>query len=478
MAIPPLSAAGVGSGLDVQGIVQKLVAIESRPIQQLKTAETKLQSSISTFGQLKSLMSGLQTAAQKLSDPGLWSGTTATSSNESAITVNSTEGSTAAGQYVVNVNSLARSQSLASGHFAEGSGAEVGGGKLTIDLGTWSGEGTGSFTAKGDSIEIDIAAGSTLAQVRDQINAAGAGVTAAIVNDANGSRLTLSSKDSGLSNQMRISTSDLEPGSNLAALNYDGSGGAGQMSQTQAASNAEATLNGLAVSSESNTFEGVLDGLNLQVHQTTTSTATVSVGPDTESPKKAIEDFVAAYNKLNSFLTEQTAYNPDTKKAGSLQGDSTAIGLRNSMRTLLMGQGGGSDVFDGLRSIGISAAKDGTISIDQTKLKDAMGNLPELGKLFNHADGGTGAAGFGQKFNKFTSNALGFDGVISTRTERLNATIKSNQDAQARMGLRMEKYEARLLAQYTALDVNMGQMSSMANYVNQQLGMLLNVTGR
>lgn len=473
MAIPPLSAAGVGSGLDVQGIVQKLVAIESRPIQQLKAAETKLQSSISTFGQLKSLMSGVQTAAQKLTDPSLWKGTTATSSNENAISVNSTEGSTAAGQYVVNVNTMARSQNLASEHFTGGSGAEVGGGKLKIELGTWN-----NGDAPKSSVEIDIAAGSTLAQVRDQINAAGAGVTAAIVNDAGGSRLTISSTDSGLSNQMRITTSDLEAGSQLDKLSFDGSGGAGQMSQTQSASNAEATINGLAVTSESNTFEGVLDGLNLQVHQTTTNPATITVGPNTESPKKAIEEFVAAYNKLNSFLTEQTAYNPDTKKAGSLQGDSAAIGLRNSMRTLLMGTGGSSDVFSGLRDIGISAQKDGTIKLDETKLKDTLGNLPELGKLFNSADGGVGAAGFGQKFNQFTSNALGFDGVISSRTERLSATIKSNQDAQARMGLRMEKYEARLLAQYTALDVNMGQMNSMANYVGQQLGMLLNVTGR
>lgn len=474
MATSPLSAAGVGSGLDVHSIVQQLVAIESRPIQQLKTAETKLQSSISTFGQLKSLMSGLQTAAQKLTDSGLWSGNTATSSNESALTVNSTQGSAAAGQYVVEVSSLARSQNLASSHFADGSSATVGGGKLNIELGTWDG---GSFSAKGDSVEIDIAAGSTLAQVRDQINAAGAGVTAAIVTDADGARLTLSSSDSGLSNQMRISASNLEAGSQLAALTYDGSSGGG-LTQTQAASNAQATINGLVVSSESNTFEGVLDGISLQVKSTTTSAATVTVGPNTESATKAIEEFVAAYNKLNSFLTEQTAYNPDSKKAGSLQGDSAAIGLRNSMRSLLMGQGGGSDVFSGLQSIGISAAKDGTLSIDQTKLKEAMGNLPEMAKLFNHADGGIGAAGFGQKFNQFTSSALGFEGVISSRTERLNATIKSNQDAQARMGLRMEKYEARLLAQYTALDVNMGQMNSMANYVAQQMGVLLSATAR
>jgi len=457
-----LSSPGIGSGLDVASIVSKLVDIESQPLNDLKSAAGQIQTTISSFGQLQSLVGSLQSAAQKLSNPSLWKQTTATSSNTGAVSITSTSGAAAAGNYTVNVTSLAQSQNLASSAFAD-STAQPGAGTLSIQLGTW-GAGNSSFTqASGSStINVSITAGQTLADIRDKINAAHAGVTAAIVTDASGARLTIASSSTGLANQVRITATDtggasLPPGTGLGALAYAPDTGAGGLTQTQAASDAKATINGLSIQSASNTLSNVLDGATLQLNGLTTSPATVSVSSDTGSATAAINAFVSAYNAA-------------TKVAGPLQGDSTATSLRTNMRTLLMGDGGGSSVFARLGDVGFSTAKDGTLSVDGSKLTAAMGNMSELGKLFSNVDTTNSAKnGFGKLFNDFTNGQIGFDGSITSRTSGLNASLQRNQDDQDAMSLRIQQYQDRLNKQYTALDTAMAQMSSLQNYVTQQI---------
>lgn len=478
-AAASLSSPGIGSGLDVNGIVQKLVAVESQPLTDLQNAASKIQTSISTYGQLQSLVSTLQTAAQGLSDPTLWKKTSATSSNASAVSVSTTTGGVAAGNYTVSVSALAQAQNLVSGTYSDAT-AQVGSGTLAIQIGSW-GAGN-SFTPKSGSstVSITIAPGATLADIRDQINAANAGVTAAIVTDTSGARLTIGSSSTGLDNQVRITAADssgsaLAPGSGLGALSYAPDVGAGGLGQTQAAANAQATINGLAVQTDSNTLGNVLNGVTLQLNSVTTNPAVVSVAPDTGSATTAINGFVSAYNALYSFLATQTAYDASTKVAGPLQGDSTAIGLQFSMRTLLMGNGGGSSVFAGLGAIGFSTAKDGTLSVDSTKLTAALSNMPEVGKLFSNTNiGNPSQNGFGQLFNNLASQAIGFNGSISVRTNGLNTELQNNQSDQDRMNARIAQYQARLLAQYNALDTTMAQMTSLSSYVSQQITAMLN----
>lgn len=473
-----LSSPGLGSGLDVNSIVSKLVAVESQPLNDLQTAAGKIQTTISSYGQLQSLFSTLQTAAQNLSDPTLWKQTAATSSNTNAVGVSSSTGSAAAGNYTVNVTSLAQAQNLASSAYTD-STAQVGSGTLAIQLGTWS-SGNTAFTPKSGSstVNVTIAAGSTLANIRDQINAANAGVTASIVTDASGARLTISSSSTGLDNQIRITGTDgtgaaLTPGTGLGALTYEPDVAAGGLSQTQAATNAQATINGLPVQSDTNTLTSVLSGVTLQLNSVTTNPAIVTVSANTSAATTAVNSFVSAYNAINGFLTTQTAYNASTKVAGNLQGDSTATGLKFKLRSLLTGNGGGSSVFARLGDIGFSTAKDGTLSVDSTKLTNAMGNMPELAKLFTNTNASNPAQnGFGQLFNTFTTQAIGFNGLITDRTSGLQASLKSNQDDQAAMSTRIAQYQARMLAQYTALDSTMAQMNSLSSYVSQQVAAL------
>ena len=217
-----LSSAGLGSGLDVASIVQSLMQIESRPLEVLKAQQKDIDTQISTYGKLQSYFSALRDKSSALTSATLWNGTTATSS-DAAVKVTAGAGA-AAGSYQVNVATLAKSQTLTASAAASGTFNE---GSITIELGAWTGSPIDTFTAKagGAPVVVDIAAGETsIEAVRDKINAADAGVVASIVNDANGARLSIRSKETGAENGFRITTtetvSDANAATGLSALDY------------------------------------------------------------------------------------------------------------------------------------------------------------------------------------------------------------------------------------------------------------------
>lgn len=461
-----ISSPGIGSGLDVQSIVAQLVSLERKPIENLETAANSIQTQISAYGKVASLMSTLRDAAAALNKSTLWQGTTATSADAASVGVSSTGGA-ASGSYQVAVTQLASAHSLASGlpAFASAS-AVVGAGQMTIDLGTWN---AGSFTAKSGStaLVLDFTdPNTTLAQVRDKINAANAGVTASIVTDANGARLTLTSKATGAENALRVQTS----GAGFAALGYDPENGVNALTQTQAAANAKATINGLAVESASNTLANVVEGVTLTLSKLTTSPVAVSVASDTTSIKTAITNFVTAYNALNAYVNDQTKYDDSTKTAGSLQGDSTAVGLRNQMRNLLRESNGASSAFKTLGDIGMTVARDGSVTVTASKLDTALANLPEITKLFTSVDNAVpGNNGLAGRWRSFADGLTGSEGLLTTRTDGLKASLKRNAAEQDRLEDRVTRIQARLLKQYTALDTQLANLNGLQSYVSAQM---------
>lgn len=468
-----ITSPGVGSGLDVNGIVSQLVALERKPIEKLEEAASTIQTRISSYGRVQSLFSTLRDAAAVLGRSTQWQQTAATASDPTALSVSASSGASV-GSYGVTVSSLARSQSLASTALAT-PGTVVGGGTLQIELGSWNG-GSTTFTPKAGAtpVSVTVPADATLQQVRDAINGANAGVSAAIVTDASGARLTLRSRDSGLTNSMRITATDgngapLTTG--LGTLGYNPPGGATAMSQTQAAANAAATINGLAVTSESNTLSGVLDGASITLLRETGATpVSVSVTSDRTAMKTAIQAFTTAYNALNSYLAEQTKYDEATKTAGALQGDSAALGMRSQMRTLLRAQSGASTTLTSLSAIGFNVQRDGSISIDNKKLDAGLDQLPELARLFSNGDENVPAnVGFGERFRTVIDQIIGSTGTLTTRSDGLKASLKRNEKDQEKLEERVLRVQTRLLKQYSALDTQMGQLNSLSNYVTSQV---------
>jgi flagellar hook-associated protein 2 len=475
-----LSSLGVGSGLDAETIVTKLVALEKQPADALTTKNTKLQTQVSTWGKIQSNFSALQDAASKLTDSSFWRATTANSSDDASVSV-STGSNAAAGSYAVSVTQLAASQSVASSAFT-GSASSVGEGSLRIELGRYSTDNSATppavtFAAKAAATAVDISIGpgdNTLEKIRDRINTANAGISASIVSDASGARLVMRGQN-GEDNAFRVSVTETATAPGLSALAYSAAtGGTSAMTRTQSAQNAQATINGLSVSSASNTLSNVVEGVTLKLNRATTAPATVNVDLDTASITKGINEFISSYNSVVSTIRVQTLYDEASKTAGPLQGNATARGLLAQMRNLIGSSTGASSTFSRLSDVGIDINKDGTLAMKSSKFSDAMGKLGEMQKFFGgSSDADTSLNGIGTRVKNISKQILdSTSGAIVNSTNGLNSTIKRNKDKIENINDRTALFESRLRAQYTALDTNIAKLNGLSTYVTAQLAAL------
>jgi flagellar hook-associated protein 2 len=268
-----LAVTGIGSNLDVTSIITQLMTLEQRPLTLLAAKQATADAKISAYGMVKSALSTFQTAAQALGKEELFAARKATIADSSVATVAASTTATP-GNYTIEVSSLARSQVTASTAFTGGSTATVGSGTLTIELGSYSG---GNFTANPDKTPVTVTVGSgaaTLADVRDAINNADAGVTASLINDGSGSRLVLTSDDGGTANMVRITANDDDgidtDDAGLSKLIYDAStGGVSHMEEKVVPTDAELKINGIDVVSSSNTLPAdTIEGVTISLKKT------------------------------------------------------------------------------------------------------------------------------------------------------------------------------------------------------------------
>ena len=467
-----ISSAGIGSGLDVNSIITQLMAIEQQPLTALQTKATTIQSTVSEYGKIKSTISTMRDLASKLASVTTWAQTT---TNSSGTAVAAASNGSAAGTYSVEVSKLASVQTLATG--VQPATTALGGGTLHIELGSWD-TGQTTFTPKtgATAVDVTVAATDTLADIRDKINASGAGVTALVMTDSTGSRLLIRSNATGAENAFRTTVSDDDGGNadatGLSTLAFDPSAGAAQMTQSQVASDAQATVNGLAVTSTSNTLANIVDGLTLTLNAETTTTGpvTVNVVTDTEALKKTLTDFAAAYTAVVKLIATDTKYDPVAKKGAILQGDSAATGMQRQLRALAGSGSAASTMFGHLSDIGLELQGDGSMTVNATKLDAALANVAELKKMFS-ATSATDPTldGFGKRFRVVADSMIGVDGAITTRTDGLGQQLQRNQKDQDALQMRLEAIEKRYRAQYTALDSAMATLQTQSAYITQQI---------
>lgn len=458
-----ISSLGIGSGLDVESLVTKLMSLEQQPINAIKQASAKLQTKISAYGLMQSAVSNMQTAAQKLSDAALWNASTVSVSDPTVASVTAT--SAGSQNHVLKVSQLASAQSVASRIFAGGS-TTIGDGTLTIALGRWAGE-PPVFTGNASTpVSVTVSAADTLTSIRDKINSANAGVSASLVNDAAGTRLVIRSLSTGENQAFQVTSPDAA----LADLTYDPASGAG-MTQAQVASNAQFNWDGLDLSSESNTLSGLSDGMSVTLLKTTASNVNVGTASDTTAVKKAITDFSTAYNALLNLMRDQTKYDAGTKAAGVLQGDTKAVSVQQMLRGITGGSTTLAGAFGRLADIGLEPGQNGTLTVNNTKLDKAVSNLTDLKKLFAAPDTvNTRNQGFALQWNSFATKILGTDGAITTGQSALQKRIASNTSTIDRMEDSLTLTEKRLRAQYAALDTKMSSLSALSAYVSKQFG--------
>ncbi|WP_293388470.1 flagellar filament capping protein FliD [Nevskia sp.] len=439
-----ITSAGIGSGLDVANIVSQLVAAERGPAdQRISIATTRANTSISALANFRSAMANLQTASNALlpGSNGAASSLgklTATPAKLDFFTA-SAENKAVAGNYSVEVVSLAAANKRASDLYASSS-ATVGDGDVTIAV-------------AGKSFTVNLTSpANTLADLRDKINAASdnSGVGAAIVSDGGGARLLLTSRATGTANAVSVSSTIFNT------------------TESQPAADAVVKVDGFTTTSSSNAVTTAVDGLTLNLVKAEPGTSTtLTVGLDQKASEAAVATFVNAYNNVVKFIATQTKFDPVAKTAGILLGDSTVLSATQQLRNVIGGSADSAGVYKTLSAIGITTSADGTLISDTTKFNKATStDFAAVQRLF------AGTDGLATRMSALTKTLLADDGQLQAKTDGLNARLKDLGKQQTAVDVRIQAYEARTRAQFTALDTLMSKLSSTSSYLTQQLAKL------
>lgn len=340
-----IESLGLGSGVLTNDLVEQIIGAERElSDSRFETEEQIIDARITAYGEIKSLVSTLQSATSALSLPSTAGSTTATSSDESILT---TEASILAepGTYNVEVLNTAKAHSIVTDAYSS-IDEIIGEGEIQITFGKITYDGAGDFlsqdvdpTKGGPAITIDDS-NKTLSGIREAINNADIGAKASIINDGSGYRLVITSEDTGEDNAMRIITHD-ELGNvattGLSSIAYNEiQTDAGTMTETAKGEDALLKANGLTITRSSNNIEEVVPGVTLNLLSADVGKPiSIVVAPDTAGIQEKIQDFVNAYNDFKKFSDELTSYNTDTEQAGLLLGDSTLRGLQSQVRSLI-----------------------------------------------------------------------------------------------------------------------------------------------
>ncbi len=484
--------------MDIEGIVTKLMSVERQPLQRMIKQETSYQMKLTGFGTLKGALSQFQSSVRALADVSKFQGTKSSLIDTTIASVTSTTAA-APGNYALEVSQLAKAQKLV----VAGTGSDtvpLGKGVIKFDLGTIVGgtlgtdgkyTGVTAFTpGAGTTKSVTIDGGSSLADIRDAINKAGVGVTAAIINDGSATpyRLTLTQNSTGQASSMKISVVDADPaGSPLlsALLTHDPLDPAKAMRETATAVDAKFKLDGVEVTKPSNTVDDVVTGVTLNLLKTNVGTTTaLNVIRDTASVSTAVTSFVKAYNDISQTLRDAMAYNPTTKTAAILNGEASVRGIQTQVRGVLAAAIPGDGALTRLSEVGVTVQKDGTLALDSAKLNKALAsNFDDFAGLFAGTPAsGTGATavpatvGYAAQFEKLATALLAPGGPLASRTEGISESIRNITKRETEFNTRMVTVEKRYRKQFTALDLSLSSMGNTSTYLSQQLTALSNLS--
>lgn len=431
-----LTVGGLNSGLDTEGMITKLMAIEAQPITQLNSKEVKAQAKISAWGTVKNAVAAFQTATQTLQTATAFNQPKGTSSHSDVATITTTSGS-AVGSINIEVSQLAKAgKATLIGTYASNTTVVNPGAASTmaIHFGTTSGTvGSGATFVNDPAVSpknITIRANATLEQAVTDINSASAGVNARIVSTPSGKRVVMESTATGSKTDFRAMIS----GSIDNQFAYDPINNVSVGNELVRGQNAQYKIDDVAISASKNTITDALTGSTITLNKVSTSgvKTSVSVTRDSEGVKTQLESFVKAFNEMNTTLRSVSAYGASPGKGqapvggGALSGDPTIRAIQTEVRNMFNQPiPGAPKGYSSMVDIGVTFAKDGTLSLDSTTLSTA---------LTNNADGVRqllmGRAQFSQSgFTALNSNSLtktGSYGIEITSTPSKAKLVSSS----------------------------------------------------
>ena len=437
-----ISSLGVGSGLDLNQIVGDLVNAQRAPREErLNEREERIEAEISAYGSLSSSMDGIGSALSNLAD--FEPEQSASLSNEDVASVVIT-GDAPNGDFNMDVQQLAEAQTVASdsGLF-DSTDEEVGAGTFSISVGD------------GEAVSLDVEEGDTLNDLRNAINDADAGVRASIVNDGNGPRLTMTSESTGEQNTINVEVdgdADLDRLANLGDPE----------TVTVEAQDALVTIDGMEITSASNTLEDTIEGMAIDLEGV--GQTSVSVSEDQDELRNGLESFVEAYNTMVSETNELTAYDAEEDEAAVLTGDSTVRSARSRMSNALTERSQVEGINNQtLAELGITTQRDGTLSFDTQRFDEVMGSegFEDVSAMVRDIAGG---------MEETLQGITGPEGLIQTRQDGLQNEQDRVDRQRERLDDRIERLEDRLVRQFSSMDTSVAQMQQTGDFLQQRLG--------
>jgi flagellar hook-associated protein 2 len=450
-----LTSVGLGSGLDINGIVKALVTSEQAPkVAQFDSKEGAITAEISALGSLKSALSEFQDSFEVLSKTDSFDSQSVSLSKSSYLGASVTNDAVS-GSYNVAVEQLADSQKVGSLAVSD----------VTAPLD----EGSLNFAVDGNSFDIAVTTDDTLQSLVTKINAAddNVGVTATIVNSDAGAQLVLTSNETGTANNMSVTATDTGAGTVLADTFA--------MTELQASKDSIVYIDGLKLTSSSNKVENAIDGVTLNLKDADIDKpTTLTVAQNTSSVKTGIEAFVESYNALSKTMADLTSYNADTKQAAVLQGDSLPRGIQSQLRGVMSSAFSTSNGDLSLASIGITTTRSGTLEINDDILNEALkNNVTGIKEMFTAEDTGVVA-----KLDGYLDSYVGTGAIIDSRDSSLDRSLDRLSDQRVSFARKMSAFEDRLFKQYNYMDMIVGQLSTQSDNLQSRLDSLPGVVSQ
>lgn len=434
---------GLASGLDTNSIVDSLVSIERRSQDLVKAQQDAYKNQLSTLGDIVSRLQSLNTAAQNLGTNGVLGVTQIGTATGFSITPSS---STTAGRYSVQVENLATAAKARSAAFTDAFQPVTGG---TLRLGI-----------NGTNYDLTIADGTTLTDVAKAINDSDAPVSAALLTTNGQTYLSLTRQDTGFTVGQAAATA--------LTITETSTGALGQplgLAITQAAENASVLVDGLRFERTSNTITDVLSGTTLNLSRETTTSEDLVLTNNVESTQANLQKFVDSYNVLMRAVRLQLNVSPTADRSRTLAGDGSLRALQASLQGLVSGQANPTSSVRTLADVGIKTGQDGSLSIDATRLGKAMStDAAAVNALFANATTGLSAATKALE-KSYNDSATG---VFTTRKHGLERSVKAADQQIAALEVRLNAYQERLIAQFTAMEKLVGGFKSISTFLTQQ----------
>jgi flagellar hook-associated protein 2 len=450
--IMTLSLGGLASGIDTNALVDGLMAVAKQPSDQLAARKTQVDAASTTISTFSSKLAALKTAALALTTNVGFASSTATSSDASVVAT--TTGSVSTGSYSVTVGQLARGQKTRSTTSGSSSTALGMSGSLDIQV--------GSDVA--NLKNVPIVATDTLADIASKISSSGARISASVMNDGTGYRLIVQGLDTGAANAFTIAE-------NGTTLGFGAAGSPTPGSTYETALDASFTVDGMQATSPTNQVTGVVGGLKLALTKLTTTPTIVQVGTDSTVLRQKVTSLMNSYNDVINYGHQQAGFGGSKASNPVLAADSAIRGALHKMGGLLTAPiPGTTGAYTTMRSIGLKAGQDGTLTMDYTKLDDALAADPDSVRRLFVTDASTGATGLMDTLMKGVDSLVsGTGGAVAARISALQAQSKRIDDAKTKMDLRLTDYQAQLKKQFSAMDAAVGKYKAMQTSLDSSI---------